>query len=268
MGYRYIFLFFFLLYESNAQKNILFIAVDDLKPMINSYGYDDMITPNIDNIASKGTIFKNASNQQSVCAPSRASLLTGLYPDQTRVWDLNTLIRDENPDVITLPQYFKNNGYYSVGLGKIFDNRSVDSNYDGVSWSTQFLQGMSSNYYHNNDMGRSGYQDPAVHSAINQYNQYISANNITTVDGKREARKLFPLSKPATEGSQDLPDNAYVDGARTEYAMLKIDEAANSGKPFFLAVGYSKPHLPFVAPKSYWDLYDRENIETHPRYKL
>ncbi len=264
MRYTYIFIFFLLIFESNAQKNILFIAVDDLKPMINSYGYDDMITPSIDAIASKGTIFKNASNQQSVCAPSRASLLTGLYPDQTRVWDLNTLIRDENPDVITLPQYFKNNGYYSVGLGKIFDNRSVDSNYDGISWSTQFLQGMPNNYYHDNDMGRSGYQDPAVHSAINQYNQYISANNITTVDGKREARKLYPLSKPATEGSQDLPDNAYVDGARTEYAMLKMDEAANSGKPFFLAVGYSKPHLPFVAPKSYWDLYDREDIEIHP----
>ena len=86
-----------------SQKNILFIAVDDLKPMFNSYGYNNIITPNIDALAAKGTLFSNASNQQSICSASRASILTGLYPDNTRVWDLNTLIRDENPDVTTLP---------------------------------------------------------------------------------------------------------------------------------------------------------------------
>ena len=258
---------FFLLFSFNiinAQKNILFISVDDLKPMFNSYGHGDMITPNIDALAAKGTSFLNASTQQAICAPSRASLLTGLYPDNTRVWDLETQIRDENPNVVTLPQHFKDNGYYSVGLGKIFDNRSVDNNYDGKSWSTQFLQGMPNQYYHSNDAGKSGYQDPLVHQAINQYNSYISSNNITSTNGKREARKLFPLSKPSTEGNQDLPDDGYVDGARTNYALIKMEEAANSGKPFFLAVGYTKPHLPFVAPKKYWDMYDRSSIPIHP----
>ena len=86
-----------------------------------------MITPNIDALAAKGTSFLNTSTQQAICVPSRASLLTGLYPDNTRVWDLETQIRDENPNVVTLPQHFKNNGYYSVGLGKIFDSRSVDN---------------------------------------------------------------------------------------------------------------------------------------------
>ena len=248
----------------NAQKNILFISVDDLKPMFNSYGHEDMITPNIDALAAKGTSFLNTSTQQAICAPSRASLLTGLYPDNTRVWDLETQIRDENPNVVTLPQHFKDNGYFSVGLGKIFDNRSVDNNYDGKSWSTQFLQGMPNQYYHSNDAGKSGYQDPLVHQAINQYNSYISSNNITSTNGKREARKLFPLSKPSTEGNQDLPDDGYVDGARTNYALIKMEEAANSGKPFFLAVGYTKPHLPFVAPKKYWDMYDRSSIPIHP----
>tara|TARA_Y100000768_G_scaffold143577_2_gene106988 strand:+ start:1436 stop:3598 length:2163 start_codon:yes stop_codon:yes gene_type:complete len=248
----------------NAQKNILFISVDDLKPMFNSYGHEDMITPNIDALAAKGTSFLNTSTQQAICAPSRASLLTGLYPDNTRVWDLETQIRDENPNVVTLPQHFKDNGYFSVGLGKIFDNRSVDNNYDGKSWSTQFLQGMPNQYYHSNDAGKSGYQDPLVHQAINQYNSYISSNNITSTNGKREARKLFPLSKPSTEGNQDLPDDGYVDGARTNYALIKMEEAANSGKPFFLAVGYTKPHLPFVAPKKYWDMYDRSSISIHP----
>ena len=110
-------------YNILGQKNILFISVDDLKPMFNSYGHDDMVTPNIDALATKGTSFLNTSTQQAICAPSRASLLTGLYPDDTRVWDLETKIRDENPNIVTLPQHFKNNGYYSVGLGKIFDNR-------------------------------------------------------------------------------------------------------------------------------------------------
>ncbi len=263
---RYVILFFMLFsyYNILGQKNILFISVDDLKPMFNSYGHDDMVTPNIDALATKGTSFLNTSTQQAICAPSRASLLTGLYPDDTRVWDLETKIRDENPNIVTLPQHFKNNGYYSVGLGKIFDNRSVDDNYDGISWSTQFLQGMPNQYYFNNDNGRSGYQDPLVHQAIDQYNSYISANNITSTSGKREARKLFPLSKPSTEGNQDLPDDGYVDGARTNYALIKMEEAANSGKPFFLAVGYTKPHLPFVAPKIYWDMYDRDNISIHP----
>ena len=263
---RVLILFFFLFsFKSiEAQKNILFISVDDLKPMFNSYGHDDMITPNIDALAAKGTSFLNTSTQQAICAPSRASLLTGLYPDNTRVWDLETQIRDENPNVVTLPQHFKDNGYYSVGLGKIFDNRSVDNNYDGNSWSTQFLQGMPNQYYHSNDAGRSGYQDPLVHQAINQYNNYISSNNITSTNGKREARKLFPLSKPSTEGNQDLPDDGYVDGARTNYALIKMEEAANSGKPFFLAVGYTKPHLPFVAPKKYWDMYNRSTISIHP----
>ena len=158
-------------------------------------------------------------------------------------------MRDENPDVTTLPQHFKNNGYYAVGLGKIFDSRSVDNSFDGVSWSTPFRQGMQNQYYHNNDMGRSGYQDPAVHAADNLYDKYISDNNITTLAAKREARKLYPMSNPATEGNQDLPDDGYVDGARTNYAFEKM-EAASSGKPFFLAVGYTKPHLPFVAPKN------------------
>ena len=258
---------FFLLFPLtflSAQKNILFISVDDLKPMFKSYGHQDMITPNIDALAAKGTSFLNTSTQQAICAPSRASLLTGLYPDNTRVWDLETQIRDENPNVVTLPQHFKNNGYYSVGLGKIFDSRSVDNGYDSKSWSTQFLQGMPNQYYFSNDAGKSGYQDPLVHQAINQYNSYISSNNITSFNGKREARKLFPLCKPSTEGNQDLPDDGYVDGARTNYAMIKMEEAANSGKPFFLAVGYTKPHLPFVAPKKYWDLYDRNNISIHP----
>ncbi|MEP4095821.1 sulfatase-like hydrolase/transferase [Reichenbachiella sp.] len=245
---------------SLAQKNVLFIAVDDLKPMLGAYGDPSILTPNIDALATKGTLFSNASCQQAICAPSRISLLTGLYPDQTRVWDLSTQMRDEDPNVLTLPQYFKEVGYHVAGLGKIFDSRSVSADFDGVSWSVPFIQGMPSEYYFNNNKEKNGYQDPTVHTAAAEYNQYLIDNSITSTADKNAARKLFPLSKPATEGNQDLPDDAYVDGARTNYAFEKLDEAVATGKPFFLAVGFTKPHLPFVAPKKYWDLYSRSAI--------
>ena len=125
----------------NAEKkNILFIAVDDLKPILGCYGDKVAITPNIDAIASKGTIFNNAYCQQAISAASRASLLTGLCPDRTKVWDLKTQIRNINPDIITLPQHFKQNNDNVVGIGKIYDPRSVDTNQDEVYWTQPYLQ--------------------------------------------------------------------------------------------------------------------------------
>ena len=125
--------------DKSQQKNILFIAVDDLKPLLGCY--DDKIaqTPNIDELANKGTVFRNAYCQQAVSGATRASLLTGLCPDNTKVWDLKTLIRDKNPDVVTLPQYFKNNGYNVAGIGKIYDPRSVDKQSDAQSWSVPYI---------------------------------------------------------------------------------------------------------------------------------
>ena len=116
-----IILYFLLLsINANAKKNILFIAVDDLKPLIGAYGDTFANTPNLDELASLGTTFTNSHVQQAICAPSRVSLLTGLRPDLTEVWDLGTQMREKNPNILTLPQYFKNNGYTTVGMGKIF----------------------------------------------------------------------------------------------------------------------------------------------------
>ncbi len=112
--------------QADRRPNVLFIAVDDLKPMLGCYGDTVIKTPNIDRLASHGTVFLNAHCQQAICGPSRASLLTGLRPDATGIYDLQTKIRALTPDVVTLPQYFKNNGYQSVGLGKIFDPRNVE----------------------------------------------------------------------------------------------------------------------------------------------
>ena len=108
------------------RMNVLFIAVDDLRPELRCYGQQHIMSPNIDKLAQRGVRFDRAYCQQAVCNPSRVSLLTGLRPDSTRVWDLRTRLRTTIPDVITLPQHFKNHGYTTVGMGKIFHNNMPD----------------------------------------------------------------------------------------------------------------------------------------------
>jgi len=117
--------------DGSKPPNILFIAVDDLRPELGCYGAEYVKSPSIDRLAENGILFKQSYCQSAVCNPSRASLLTGLRPDQIKVWDLRTDFRDTAPDVITLPQHFKNNGYHTVAIGKIYHNTLPDS----LSWS-------------------------------------------------------------------------------------------------------------------------------------
>ena len=141
--------------QNSSKPNILFIAIDDLKPTIGSYGDKLAITPNIDAIAKNGTTFLNNHTQQAVCGPSRASLLTGKRPDYTKVWDLKTKMRDMKPDILTIPQYFKQNGYETIGVGKIYDPRCVDNDRDKPSWSVPFIKERELNY-------PKGYKQPAL----------------------------------------------------------------------------------------------------------
>lgn len=240
--------------------NVLFIAVDDLKPALGCYGERQVQSPNIDRLASRGTVFLNAHCQQAVCAPSRASLLMGKRPDALRVWDLKTKIRKLNPNVISLPQCFKAQGYETVGLGKIFDPRSVDGRAQGdaMSWSIPFTP--SWHYAYNESHGR-----PVAHyhaRTAHQLKDQAEADGITAYAG---LSKFLEKNHawPAVE-AEDVPDNAYDDGAMTDRAIELLERVARSEGPFFLAVGYKKPHLPFVAPKRYWDLYERDAIELHP----
>ena len=108
------------------RPNILFIAIDDLRPELGCYGNTHVKSPNLDALARGGVVFKRAYCQQAVCNPSRASLLTGLRPDATGVWDLRTHFRTTVPDVVTLPQYFKQHGYTAIGMGKLFHNNLPD----------------------------------------------------------------------------------------------------------------------------------------------
>lgn len=227
------------------KKNILFIAVDDLRPELGCYGHPIVLSPNIDALAARGTLFEKNYCQQAVCAPSRASLLTGKRPDTTRIWDLKTHIRATMPDVVTLQQHFMNNGYFSQGMGKLF---------------------------------HSGHEDAASYTVPHRYPKaptYALPENVeqlTKTGKKREAEKDLTGAEAKMRGPAyecaDVPDNTYEDGKLAELAIEALGKLAQKAKsknkdefqPFFLGLGFRKPHLPFVAPKKYYDLYNRENI--------
>jgi arylsulfatase A-like enzyme len=206
------------------QKNILFIAVDDLKPVTGAYDDPHAKTPGMNRLAREGIVFQNCYCQQAISAATRASLLTGMYPDKTRVWDLVTDFRQVNPNAVSMPQYFKSMGYETAAMGKIYHVESAGPGHDAPSWSI-----------HYRDAKRKQYALPFTPNARGR--------------------------GPATECA-DVPDNTYQDGRLTEMAIELLDSLSkNKNKPFFLAVGFRKPHLPFVAPKKYWDLYDRNEFE-------
>ncbi|CAZ97664.1 sulfatase [Zobellia galactanivorans] len=231
--------------KESTRPNILFIPVDDLRPELGSYGNDFVKTPNIDRIAQQGVVFMRAYCQQAVCNPSRASLLTGLRPDSIRVWDLSTKLRNNVPDVVTLPQYFKQNGYITVGLGKTFHNDIQDS----VSWTERpHLEGFP-------------FDPDAVYASKRNTDIQEEKKQKLIAQGKIRLDPLghWYLKANSTENA-DVPDDAYYDGAQTTYAVDKLEVLAAQEKPFFLSVGYYKPHLPFNAPKKYWDMYHRDSI--------
>jgi len=207
--------------------NVLFIAVDDLRPEAQASGSDVVRTPNLDRIAARGTTFERAYCQQAVCSPSRSSLMTGRRPDATRVWDLETHFRTALPEAVTVAQHFKLHGYHSQGMGKIFHGGFDDAPSWSVPWET-----------------------PRAPQYANPENVRLQNAN---VDKKGRGRG------PAYE-SADVPDDTYTDGKVARLAVQTLSKLKQTGKPFFLAVGMAKPHLPFVAPKKYWDLYDPKAI--------
>ena len=216
--------------DSAARPNILFIAYDDLKPLLGAYGAPLVQSPHIDALAARGALFLNAACQFPVCGPSRASLLTGQRPETTGVLDLKTKMRDVNPAVVTLPQHFKDHGYTTAGIGKIFDPRCVDSRQQGdaPSWSIPYAE-----------------------------RPRFGVAEVEDAKGGEDGGK-------AATGNFDAPDEAFPDGNIARQAIGQLRQLAEAKQPFFLAVGFKKPHLPFVAPKRHWDRYDRAAIPLAP----
>ena len=243
--------------KTTKKPNVLFIIVDDLKPILGCYEDPFVKTPNIDRFAKEGVVFTNAYCQQAVCGPSRASFLTGMRPDYTGVWDLETEMRNINPEILSMPQFFKQNGYETAGIGKVFDSRSVDENIDNPSWSIPFYK--KSNDYYPKEMGKAKgrYRDLKVLEEIEKYEKIGEAKGLT----KKELSNFIKINaKPSVE-SLDIPDNAYIDGATVLHSKDILKILKENAKPFFFAVGITKPHLPFAVPKKYWDLYDRDEIQ-------
>ena len=215
--------------KQSGKPNILFIAVDDLKPTSGAYGDRLAKTPGMDRLAKEGIVFQYAYCQQAICAASRASIMTGMRPDKTRIWDLVTDFRQVNPNVVTMPQYFKEKGYETAAMGKIYHMSSAGPGHDAPSWSVPYRDAKCKTYVLSDETNERG-------------------------KGK------------ATECA-DVPDDTYHDGKLTGMAIHLLDSLSNGDKPFFLAVGFLKPHLPFVAPKKYWDLYNRNDFQVAPFQK-
>ena len=215
---------------SAPRPNVLFLAADDLRTDLGAYGHPEARTPHLDALARRGVRFTRAYCQQAVCNPSRASVLTGRRPDTLRVWDLRRHFRETLPDVVTLPQHFRLNGYTTVGLGKLFHNES------GAKPPFPF-------------------SDPPSWSEPPRF-----------ADGPHWADWVWPddANAPRAKGAAvqclDVPDEAYLDGRIAAAAVARLRELAARTEPFFLGVGFWKPHLPFNAPRRYWDLYDRARL--------
>jgi len=238
-----------LIQQSNTSKpNILFISIDDLRPEIGSYDSSIAHTPFIDQLASEGLQFDKAYCQQAICGPSRASVLTGIRPETSGIFHNYLKFRDVNPNVVTLPQHFKNNGYETVYMGKIFHHGDLD---DEKSWS------------------RLPAYDSLIAKDITKPVGFALSKNVKE---RLETRKKmfktygdvakFGLASGVAYEAADVPDNIYADGYHTDLAIATMHEMlADEKKPFFLGLGFNKPHLNWVAPKKYWDLYQRDSIE-------
>lgn len=233
------------LQAQKKQPNILFIGIDDLRPELACYGSPIAITPNLDAIAGKGILFNRAYCQEAICSPSRASLMTGARPETIKTIENYSYFRDKNPDIVTLPQNLKANGYETVYCGKIFHPGYTD---EELSWSRQPVN--------------IGKKEAALIGgyALKENQETFKKNKTEMIAKYGEAAKLGLGNGPAYEFA-DVPDNTFEDGFNTDMAIATMKEMVKKGdKPFFLGLGFHKPHLNWVAPKKYWDMYDESKI--------
>jgi arylsulfatase A-like enzyme len=213
------------------RSNVLFIAVDDLRPELGCYGQGRMHTPNIDRLAAGGVVFERAYCMVPTCGASRASLLTGIRPTRNRFVTYLTWAEKDAPGVTTLNTHFKQNGYHTVSNGKVF---------------------------HHPEDNAEGWSEPAWRPT--GVPTYQLAESLSAEQANQGGRG------PAYEAA-DVPDDAYADGKLAEKAVRDLKRLAKQDQPFFLAVGFFKPHLPFVAPQRYWDLYDHDEVRLPETYR-
>lgn len=226
-----------------AEKpNVLLICVDDLKPALGSYGDPFAKSPNIDRLAARGVRFDRAYCNQAVCAPSRNSLMTSLRPQTLGIYDLGSNFRNAVPEAVTLAQQFQRNGYRTEAMGKIF-HVGHGNKEDPASWTVPHWKANVVAYALPESRAKEG----------------LTREEALFSNAGGDVRKL---PRGAAFESADVPDNAYPDGAIAEEAVRRLQAAKEKPEqPFFMALGFVKPHLPFCAPKKYWDMYDPAAIK-------
>ncbi|MEN8776169.1 MAG: sulfatase [Polaribacter sp.] len=220
------------IYAQKEKPNVLVFYVDDLRAELRCYGSKTAITPNIDKLAKDGVQFNKAYVQQAICAPSRMSTLTGLRPETLGIYSIFTPLRKVHKEVVTMPQLFKQNGYKTVSIGKVYHHGSDDKK----EWSTYFPK---------------------------EANSYVKPENIALLK-RLKAEGVKPFKGPAYENA-DVADEEYKDGRVSKYAIETLHKVKND--PFLMFVGLSKPHLPYNAPKKYWDLYNKNDLKIPSREK-
>ncbi|QOD61985.1 sulfatase [Polaribacter haliotis] len=227
-----------------SKPNILLLYMDDLRPQLASFGASQIISPNIDALAKKGIQFTNAYCNVPVCGASRASMLTGMLPTKNRFLNYDTFVEKETPNAITLPQLFKNNGYTTISNGKIYHHLDDRANDWNEVWRPYAFDKNDKNLAPT-DYWQSLWKDYQNEKNIAEYKETNTG--------------------PAYESAQ-VNDSIYIDGLVTEKVIRDLKKLKNSDKPFFLTAGFIAPHLPFNAPKKYWDLYDRNTIKQPENY--
>ncbi len=238
------------------KPNVLLILVDDLKPALGSYGDEHAISPNIDRLASKGIRFDLAYCNQAVCMASRYNLMLGARSTTTGFYSFGTEFREVYPDAVTLSQHFMNHGYHAESMGKVYHIGHGNTN-DEASWSIPHRKAKVIEYIVPESTGRELTRE-----------EIMFQNTRMHLEGLSPIRE-FP--RGAIGEAPDVTDEAYADGRIAVHAINRMRKLKKeSAKPFFMAVGFARPHLPFSVPKLYWDMYDRSKLplpeyEEHPK---
>lgn len=220
--------------SDKPRPNVLFIAVDDLACTLGCYG--DLIakTPNIDRLAATGVSFQRAYNQLPLCNPTRASIMTGLRPDQIKVYDLDRHFRDEVPNVVTLPQAFQKAGYFAARVGKIYHYNVPAS------------------------IGTDGFDDPPSWNRTVNPKGRDKTDEAMVFNAEPHRKISGALSWLAADGADEEQTDGMI--ATEAIKIMTERQAEDKDEPFFLAVGFFRPHTPYVAPKKYFDLYPTSGL--------
>lgn len=229
----------------NQRPNVLLLLVDDLKPTLGVYGDKVAQSPNIDRLAEKGMAFTHAYCNQAVCMASRYNLMLGASSTSTGLYRFGKEFRDVYPDAVTLPQYFMNAGYHVESMGKVYHIGHGNTN-DETSWSIPHHKEKVIEYLLPESTNRQLTREEALFQNAKKHNKNLN---------------IKELPRGAAWESPDVPDDAYADGRVATHAVNRLRKLSkNPEQPFFMAVGFARPHLPFCVPKKYWDLYNPDEL--------